>query len=520
MKTAFIILPNQLFRNIDILINYDSIYIVEESLFFGDSERIVNFNKLKLVLHRGSMKYYHELLSKKNINSTYINYSPDSICKLFIQMKKDNVGSIQMYDPIDHLFHKRLLYYCQKYKIKLLPFLDSPNFINTYTDLMHYYREHQNDKRQIHDSFYRYMRKYHKILLDEYGNFLGGKASYDTDNRKTISKKDIENIPTLIKKPSHVSNKEKVYLNDAISYVEQNFPNNYGNTFNTDHIAFTHDTADLLLNDFLENRLIHFGDYQDAFTNKNPFLYHSNLSHAINVGLLDPIECIEKAIEKYNSDKRITINNVEGFVRQILGWREYTRYLYVFFYDRIKNGNFMQSSNLLTSPWYNGTTGWKPIDDCIKQAFQYGYLHHIQRLMLIGNIMNLMKFHPDEVYRWFMEFAIDSYDWVMISNVYSMILFADGGFTTSKPYISGSNYLVKMSNGEYKKDGKWDTDMDTLFYNYIGTAPMVSYGKSKKINYFDANPRTKLMYRLWVKKIESGESKKILENASNIFNTH
>lgn len=520
MKSAFVILPNQLFRNIDILSNYSSIYIVEDSLYFGDTERILNFNKLKLVLHRTSMKYYYEYISKKGINTKYINYGSDSMSKLFIQMKKDGIMSIQMYDPIDHLFNDRIKNNSKKYNIKLLPYIDSPNFINTIDNLLEYYNKHIDDKRQIHDTFYRYMRKYHKILLDEFGNFLGGKVSYDTDNRKPISKKDIDNIPILPKKTSQFHINEKLYLDEAIIYVEKTFPNNYGNTFNTNHMAFTHDTADLLLEDFLENRLIHFGDYQDAFTYKNPFLYHSNLSHLINIGLLDPIECIEKAIEKFNRDKTITINNLEGFVRQILGWREYTRYLYTFFYDRIKNTNFMKSSNLITSQWYNATTGWKPIDDCIKQAFQYGYLHHIQRLMLIGNIMNLMKFHPDEVYRWFMEFAIDSYDWVMISNVYSMVLFADGGFTTSKPYISGSNYLFKMSNGEYKKDGKWDVDMDILFYNYIATAPLITIEKSSKINYFDSNPRTKLMYLLWIKKMEKGEDKRILQKANEIINSH
>jgi deoxyribodipyrimidine photolyase-related protein len=266
-----------------------------------------------------------------------------------------------------------------------------------------------------------------------------------------------------------------------------------------------------MLDDFVDDKLVHFGDYQDAISLSSPFVYHSLLSHAINIGLLDPIDCINKVIKKWKNNKKVGLNNVEGFIRQVLGWREYTRYLYVYHYDDMIKKNYMKAHNKLTKNWYDGTTGWKPIDDTIKSAFKYGYLHHIQRLMIMGNIMNLMKFDPYEVYKWFMEFAIDSYDWVMISNVYSMALFADGGLTTTKPYISSSAYLLKMSGGRFKKDGIWDIDMNMLFYNYIATSP-----KLGGINYFEYNGRVKQLYLLWDRKSDS-EKKEIINGAKSIM---
>ena len=138
--------------------------------------------------------------------------------------------------------------------------------------------------------------------------------------------------------------------------------------------------------------------------------------------------------------------------------------------------------------------------------------------MIMGNIMNLMKFNPYEVYKWFMEFAIDSYDWVMISNVYSMALFADGGLTTTKPYISSDAYIIKMSGGRYKKDGVWDVDMKTLFYNFIATAPTITKD-GDKYNYFETNGRTIQMYRLWERK--TGEEKRAIKrNAKEIIKSH
>ncbi len=513
MKALFIY-PNQLFSldNLkDKLENYKLICLIEDSLYFKDEERVVNFNKLKLLLHRVSMKIYYDKLVKLFKNTKYIEFSDKLYQNInFIDLLKDNnIDELDVYDFCDHLLEKRLKEFCNRNKIKLNESLDTPYFIFNKADIAEYYEQVKDNKHILQNGFYSFGRKKFNILMNK-GKFLGGKISYDKENRLPYNPN--VDVPKTYNKTKSNQKSQNKYIKEGIKYIESNFKNNVGNINNYEYLSFSHEEANDALEDFIKHRLFHFGDYQDAFSVKEPYLFHSNLSHMMNIGLLEPLKVVKKIEELYNSHKSIGLNNIEGFIRQVLGWREYSRFLYVYFYDKMKNGNFMDSHNKLTPEWYSGTTGWTPVDITIKHAFDYGYLHHIQRLMIMGNIMNLMKFHPHEVYRWFMEFAVDSYDWVMVNNVYCMILYADGGFTTSKPYISSDNYLVKMSNGQFKPDGKWDKDMKTLFYNYIGDAPTI-----KNENFFATNGRTITMYKLWEKKVKSGEDKVIKNNAKEII---
>jgi deoxyribodipyrimidine photolyase-related protein len=523
---GFLIYPNQLFeKEISSYINNNDInyvYLIEDSLFFKDKERVENFNKLKLLLHRVSMKIFYDLLIKMKTNKIefrYIDYNELSILEsnneLNKLIKKDKIEKITCFNLYDHLLNKRLNKFCEKNKIELEIIPDSPYFILKDSEVKEYYNLVKNNKRLLQNSFYDYCRKKYDILMDKNGKFIGNKLSYDTENRLPYNP-DVE-IPDMISKNNKNKKKQQKYINEGIKYIEEKFNNNIGSLENYKYLAFSGEEANEYLDNFIKKRLIHFGDYQDAFSLKDIFLFHSNLSHIINIGLLRPLDVIKKIEEVYNKNTKIGLNNVEGFIRQILGWREYSRFLYEFYYDKLKYGNFMKSNNKLTNDWYDGTTGWSPIDITIKKAFNYGYLHHIERLMIMGNIMNLMKFHPDEVYKWFMEFAIDSYDWVMVNNVYGMILYADGGLTTTKPYIASDNYLVKMSKGQFKPDGKWDKDIKTLFYNYIGTAPSVE-SKGEKKNVFAVNGRTIQMYNLWQKKVRNNEDKKIEKDAKEIIN--
>ena len=502
MKSIFFVFPHQLFKNVELLRKYDKVYLIEEPIFFYSSKyRPLNFHKLKLLLHRASMKYYYDYLKDKNINVSYIDY----IDKNDFSFIPKTVSSVSYYDVVDHSLQEKIDKAMSKKGIDIEKIYDSPNFICKFINL-EYIRNNifKNKKHLSHVSFYTYMRKAFNILLNNRGNYEGNKLSFDEENRLSLPKNQEDNIPDI-------NNRKGKYIDDAMKWVNNHFGDNYGNIDNISHMAFTHSGAENMLDDFINDRLKHFGDYQDAISLSSPFLYHSLLSHVINIGLLDPLECINRVIDEWKNNKKVGLNNVEGFVRQILGWREYTRYLYVYHYDDMIKKNYMKSHNRLSNKWYDGTTGWVPVDNTIKAAFKYGYLHHIQRLMIMGNIMNLMKFEPYEVYKWFMEFAIDSYDWVMISNVYSMALFADGGLTTTKPYISSSAYLLKMSGGRFKRDGIWDEDMNVLFYNYIATAP-----KIEGINYFEYNGRVKQLYLLWNKK-DDDEKKYIRKRAKEII---
>ena len=292
-------------------------------------------------------------------------------------------------------------------------------------------------------TFYDWSRKRHNIIPDI--------KSQDKDNRKNLPN-DIE-----IPKTSSLSKIDIDYINSSKDYVNKNFKNNYGNTDNFIY-PITHDTAKKWLNEFIKNKIDNFGNYQDSIKKDESYLFHSILSSSINIGLLNPIDIIDLVLKQKS---KIPLNSFEGYIRQLF-WREFMRYTYLYF-DFTKD-EYFNNKKKLTKEWYNGTLNIEPIDDCIKKAFETGYLHHIERLMLVGNFMNLSQISSNEGFKWYMEFAIDSYDWVMYLNVYEMVFFNSGGRSTRKPYISSSNYIIKMSN---YKNGTWSIKWDKLYKDFL-----------------------------------------------------
>jgi deoxyribodipyrimidine photolyase-related protein len=216
----------------------------------------------------------------------------------------------------------------------------------------------------------------------------------------------------------------------------------------------------------------------------------------LNIGLITPKQIIEKTIQ-YSETNNIPLNSLEGFIRQIIGWREFIRGVYEYKGAQERNINFWNYKKKIPASFYDGTTGIEPIDTTIKKILDTGYCHHIERLMILGNFMLLCEFHPNEVYKWFMELFIDAYDWVMVPNVYGMSQFADGGLMASKPYISGSSYVLKMSN--YKK-GNWCTVWDALFWNFM----------NKHRSRMKSNPRLAMLISTYDKMSE--EKKNAMSN--------
>jgi deoxyribodipyrimidine photolyase-related protein len=244
--------------------------------------------------------------------------------------------------------------------------------------------------------------------------------------------------------------------------VKNQFPDNYG-TIDDFNYPVTHADARAAVHFFLREKLCSFGTYQDAIHNQETFLFHSVLTPVLNTGLLTPQYIMEETLQ-FAAKNKVALNNLEGFIRQIIGWREFMRGMYD------KEGVFQRTRNFfgfhrkIPACFYTASTGIAPVDDSIRKVLKHGYCHHIERLMVLGNFMLLCEFHPDEVYRWFMELFVDAYDWVMVPNVYGMSQYADGGLITTKPYISSSNYILKMSN--YKK-GSWCRIWDALFWRFI-----------------------------------------------------
>ena len=304
---------------------------------------------------------------------------------------------------------------------------------------------------------------------------LGGKWNFDKENQKSISKL------TEPPKSRRKLKSDELTVSTMVD-VENCFPDSVGDLENFNW-AVTHSKAREQLNIFLKSYFKSFGDFQDAIDKENSTLFHSLLSPYINSGLLDPMECIVDAISYFNkAENEIPINALEGFVRQILGWREFIRGVYWENMPQYKELNFWSHSNSLNQNWYSGETGIPVLDDAIKESASTGYTHHINRLMIISNLMNLSNIKPIEIYNWFMEMYVDSADWVMVPNVFGMGTYADGGIFSTKPYICGSSYMLRMSN--YKK-GEWCDAVDGLYWRFI----------ENNRDFFAKNPRLGLMLK-------------------------
>jgi deoxyribodipyrimidine photolyase-related protein len=230
---------------------------------------------------------------------------------------------------------------------------------------------------------------------------------------------------------------------------------------------------------FLAIKFEKFGIYEDAILQNDTFMFHSALSPSLNMGLITPIDIIDKVLA-YTETHNVPLNSVEGFLRQIIGWREFIRGVYQHHGETQLQSNFFNFTGSLTQSWYSGETGIPPLDDAINFSDRYGYTHHINRLMVISNLMTLCEVHPKNVYHWFMEMYVDSSEWVMTPNVFGMGTFADGGIFATKPYICGSNYILKMS--DYKK-GEWCNTVDGLYWRFV----------SRHMGVLKNNPRLSFM---------------------------
>jgi deoxyribodipyrimidine photolyase-related protein len=332
--------------------------------------------------------------------------------------------------------------------------------------------------------FYKHQRQTRDILLEQNQKPIGGKWTFDDENRLKYPKgKTAPKVNFL---------KSNAYFSEAVTYTNKYFQENYGK-LNTDYIyPTTFGESKTWLHEFFKTRFLEFGDYEDAIVSKENFLHHSVLTPMLNIGLLTPQFIIDEVL-LFASNNEIPLNSLEGFVRQIVGWREFIRAVYELKGSEERTKNFWGFTRKIPQSFWEGTTGIEPIDDTIKKVLETGYCHHIERLMVLGNFMLLCEFDPNEVHRWFMELFIDAYDWVMVPNVYGMSQFADGGLMATKPYISGSNYLMKMS--DYKK-GDWQPIWDGLFWRFMHT----------QRDFFLKNPRLGMLVRTFDKMDEQKQN--------------
>ncbi len=485
---AVLIYPHQLFREHPALAKSRLVVLVEEPLFFSQ----YTFHKKKIAYHRATMKRYEDLLSEDGYDVAYVEAGDlENTGSITEELERRGIEKVYCAELDDDWLERRLSEACAGASIAQ-EFVSSPGFLTPLNWSIEFFKSKKN---YFQTSFYIAQRKRLDILCEEDQEPVGGQWTFDKENRKKL--------PRGYQPPEIHFPDDDAFVKEAHSYVEEHFSENPGSLEGIRYPC-SHDDAERWLEDFIENRLELFGDYQDAISKEDSFLNHSLLTPMLNTGLITPIEIVERVIERHG-EKEFPLNSLEGFIRQIIGWREYFRAVYALESVPQRTKNFFGFSRKIPPSFWTGDTGIPPIDNIINRVLENAYAHHIERLMILGNFMLLCEFDPDEVYRWFMELFIDAYDWVMVPNVYGMSQHADGGLITTKPYISSSNYVRKMSNF---KSGEWCDIWDGLYWNFLAS--------QRKL--LERNSRMSLMYKQ-LDKMDSEKLKKHRETASEYLSS-
>lgn len=493
MKQLILILGNQLF---DPKFFLDKEIDPKKTVFFIREDRELasyyQFHKHKIIFFFAAMRTYKDELESLGYTVHYEEFDEtlnttkkagfEKALDAFIN--KNKIESAFGFEIEDKFFEDRILKFFSTKKINFKTW-QSPMFLTTRKDFEAYLK---SSRRPFMKTFYESQRKRLKILMD--GNRpRGGAWSFDSENRLALPKD--KKTPSL----------PKVELTKNIKVVSKLVDNHFSKhpgEVEDFWLPVDRKNSKKWLNSFLVDRLKEFGPYEDAIAPHSEFVFHSVLTPFLNCGLLTPAEIINETI-KFSEKNDVPLASLEGFIRQVIGWREFIRGIYQNYSDKQETTNFWKHEKKLTSSWYEGNTGIPPLDETIRRAKKRGYAHHIERLMIVGSIMLLLEVDPHEAHRWFMEMFIDSSDWVMGPNVYGMALFSDGGIFATKPYICGSNYLRKM--GGYPK-ADWCDGVDGLYWQFI----------KKHESFFLKNPRSSMMARSCQK--ISKERWKILNQAA------
>lgn len=377
---------------------------------------------------------------------------------------------------------------------------DTEHFFTQRNDVREFF---QDKKQYLMENFYRNMRKKYRILVNPDLSPVGEQWNFDHDNRKKYDNKYPLKAPVKFQKD----------VSDILAMLEKMEVPHFGKIAAKDfNLPIGQKDAFKILNYFCEELLISFGRYEDAMVKEHFTLFHSRLSFALNLKLISPVEVVQVVETYWHSHKdEIDIAQVEGFIRQVIGWREYMRGIYWAEMPAFAEKNFLENHGKLPTWFWDGKVKMNCLKNCIGNSLQYSYAHHIQRLMVIGNFALLAGTHPDEVDEWYLGVYADAVQWVQITNTRGMSQFADGGIVGTKPYVSSANYIDKMSNyckncyyDKSKKYGEKACPFNSLYWNFF----LKHEDKLKK------NPRISMMYKL-LDKMDAVEREKILIQANN-----
>ena len=504
MKTLRLILGDQLNSEHSWYDNVDQnvVYLMAE---MKQETNYVKHHVQKIVAFFLSMQNFASELSSKGHNVEYFKINDGNNkhdLKLIIEhcISKYNITKFEYQFPDEYRLDEQLKDICDGLKIET-DVADSEHFYTSRHELKDFF---EGKKLFLMENFYRMMRKKHEVLMQG-ATPEGNQWNFDHDNRKKYTGQ----VPI----PAEINFKKNVF--ETVLELEKANIQYFGR-IDADNFVWPTSRAECLemLQYFCDNLLIYFGDYEDAMHNDQKFLFHSRLSFAMNSKMLLPNEVVDAVVAAYyRNPETITISQVEGFVRQILGWREYIRGIYWANMPKYATMNSLENNNKLPNWYWTGDTKMNCMSKSINQSLDYAYAHHIQRLMVIGNFSLLTQMHPDEVDAWYLGVYIDAIEWVEMPNTRGMSQYADGGIIATKPYVSSGAYINKMGNyctkchySVKEKFGEKGCPFNSLYWNFL----------DEKRHHFKNNNRMAMMMNL-LNKMPAEELFKIKTKAQEII---
>lgn len=504
MKTLRLILGDQLTHSLPSLRNIDvknDIVMLCETM---EEATYVKHHKQKIVFTFSAMRHFADELQKKKFNVYYVKIDDkDNLgsfdTELIKAIKKFNPDRVELTFPGEYRLLKKFLAWQKSSEIEIT-ILEDDRFFCSIDE----FKQWAKNKKQLRmENFYHIMRMKHHILMDKNNHPSGGRWNFDKENRKPL-----QNTVTI---PNRKKQKCDPITKNVIATVSKLFANHFGelDTFNW---AVTRKEALECLENFIEKILPNFGEYQDAMNESSPFLFHSLLSPYLNAGLLLPNEICKLAEAAYHAGNA-PLNSVEGFIRQVLGWREYVRGVYWLKMPEYAELNYFDAKRHLPWFYWSGETNMNCLHTAIKQTSENAYSHHIQRLMVTGNFALLAGIDPKEVCEWYLIVYLDAYDWVELPNTLGMSLYGDGGFLGSKPYAASGKYIQRMSNfcknciyDPKETIGEKACPFNSLYWDFLDR-------NQKLLRY---NQRLTYTYATW-NKMSVAKRKLILEQAQQFL---
>jgi deoxyribodipyrimidine photolyase-related protein len=484
--------------------NDDTLFVIMEMRQETD---YVRHHIQKVVSYFLAMRHFAEVIENKGFQVKYFKLDDVDNCQnltenLHFLIQQYDIQHFEYQLPDEYRLDEQLKEYCEKLNGNSITTkaVGTEHFLSERTEV---YETFKNKKTYLMETFYRNMRrKYHILMEDDGKKPLTGKWNYDAENRKKLPKKIT--IPPQKRFFRNVEELVKTIESQGVETIGRIDAKYFD-------WAVTREESLAVLEDFIKLRLLAFGKYQDAMTERDTLIFHSKVSFAMNVKLLHPLEVVNACVDYWRKHQdTINIAQIEGFVRQIIGWREYMRGVYWAKMPEFATRNFFENTQKLPDFFWTGKTKMNCVGHAVNQSLDTAYAHHIQRLMVTGNFAALLGVHPDEVDAWYLGIYMDAIEWVEITNTRGMSQFADGGLVGTKPYVASANYMHKM--GEYCTNCQYDRKvrygqnacpLNSLYWDF--------YDRNR--DKLEKNPRIGMMYRI-LDKMDGEELAKILEQAS------